>query len=216
MRKVFFSLIKLQNDDKPEKISVFKSRDIELSKEEHCAPISYLLDANIDADDEILIITGISQADVPQKNYKELKQDMDNILSAHGAKAEFVELASPDPKVMDREDMDSLTFSRFFKDFSEYLQDGDRIYADMTFGIKCNTLCSFIAMSYAVKAGENIDVEQMVYGERYDGNVKDNPGQRPTTDIIDITSLFYISNMVSNSKPGQKKSMDSFLDFMIR
>lgn len=212
MRKVFYSVVKLQWDN-PEDLSIFKSRDFDLGDKEHFAPISYLLDANIEQNDEILIITDVMQTENPLKNYKILKKDMEDILEAHNAKATFAVIESPDPS--NREEMDSLTFSRYFKELSDYLQDGDRIYADMTFGMKCNIICSFIAMTYAVKAGVDVDVERLVYAERYKGKPDVFPKPRPSSDIIDITSLFYISTLVNNAQPGQKKSIDSFLKFMI-
>lgn len=212
MRKVFYSVVKLQWDNS-EDMSIFKSRDFDLGEKEHFAPISYVLDANIDHDDEILIITDVMQTENPLKNYELLKKDMDDILAAHNARATFAVIESPDPS--NRDEMDSLTFSRYFKELSDYLQDGDRLYADVTFGMKCNIICSFIAMSYAVKAGVDVDVERLVYAERYNGDRKLTPEKRPTSDIIDITSLFHISTLVNNAQPGQKKSIDSFLKFMI-
>ena len=208
MRKVFFSTTKLSD---PNLSAIFKSRDFELGNKQHFAPIAYLLDANIDSDDEIVIITNVMQAPNPQKNYELLKKDMDEILAAHNAKATFIVISEPNPKT-NREEMDSLTFSRYFKELSEYFQDGDRIYADMTFGMKCNTICSLIAMSYAVKAGMDIDVERMVYSELYYGETKE---ETPTSDIIDITSIFYINTLVNNARSGQKTSIDNFLNFMI-
>ena len=213
MRKVFFSAVKLQFD-KPDEKTIFKSRDFDLGEEEHFAPISYLLNANINENDEILILTDVIPTEKPRKNYELLKKDMEGILEAHHAKATFKVIQSVDPKA-NRDEMDSLTFSRYFKELSGYFQNGDRLYADMTFGMKCNTIGSFIAMTYAVKAGTDIDVDCMVYAELYRGDKEIIPEKRPTSDIIDITSLFYISTLVNNAQPGQKKSIDSFLKFMI-
>ena len=110
--------------------------------------------------------------------------------------------------------VDALTFSKFFKEVADCLKDGDRIYADMTFGMKCYTIGMFIAMMYAVKACHDVDVEQMVYAQLYRGK-KDEPLTRATSDIIDISSLFYISTIVSNAKPGEKKGLDEFLKLIV-
>lgn len=208
MRKIFFSTAKLAS---PERIAAFDSRDFELGDKQHVAPISYLLDANIEADDEIVIITNVMEKPNSQENYKLLKKDMDEILEKHNAKATFIVTSEPNPRNTNREEMDSLTISRYFKKLSDYFQDGDRIYADMTFGMKCNTICSLIAMSYATKAGTDIDVERMVYAELYDGDIQ---GQE-ISYIVDITSLFYINTLINNSHSGQKESIDGFLKFMI-
>lgn len=209
MRKVFFSTVKNARDSEQSKV---KSRDFDLGGKAFCAPIAYVLDANIEAGDDILIITTVGEAKNPQDNFKELKNDFDKILASHGAKAVFAEIVEPNPRKR-LDEMDSLTFSRYFRELSDYFEDGDRIYADMTFGMKCNTICSLTAISYAVKAGKDIDVERMVYQEKYDG--KEDSGEPPASYIVDITSIFYISTLIHNAHPGQKKSIDSFLKFMI-
>lgn len=212
MRKVFISSVMIQTI-KPEDAAVFQSRDFDLGDEQHFAPISYLMDMNIEEGDDVLVITGVTDNELPRKNYALLKADMEKILEKHHAKAEFVVADEPDA-TKERDKMDALTFSKFFKDIADCLKDGDKIYADMTFGMKCYTIGMFIAMMYAVKACHDVDVEQMVYAQRYSGK-KDDPASKPTSDIIDISSLFYISTIVSNAKPGEKKGMDEFLKFMI-
>ena len=208
MRKVFISAIKIKKEDT---VPTFRSRDFDLAGKKFFAPISYLMDANIEDGDDVLVLTGITDNANPRENYEEkLKPELERILEAHHAKYEFKEVTEPDPD-KDRELMDSLTFSRFFKEVADCLQDGDRIYADMTFGMKCYTLGMFIAMAYAAKAGVDVDVDRMIYSEFYRGNEE----REPASDIIDITSLFYINTMTSNAAPGQKKSMDNFLKLMI-
>ena len=208
MRKVFISAIKIK---KEATVPAFRSRDFDLGDKKFFAPVSYLLDANLEDGDGVLVLTGITDNADPRENYeKKLKPELERILEAHHAKYELREVTEPDPE-KDRELMDSLTFSRFFKEVADRLQDGDRIYADMTFGMKCYTLGMFIAMAYAAKAGVDVDVERMIYSEYYRGNGE----VEPASDIIDITSLFYINTMTSNAAPGQKKSMDNFLKLMI-
>jgi hypothetical protein len=209
LRKVFLSTIKMKFD-KPEFVAVFKSRDMELGEQQHFAPISYLLEQNVEPGDNVTIITGVTHTPEPQENYRLLKEDLEGILAAHQAKGEFIVIDEPDFEE-DREQMDSLTFNEFFKDVSDQLQSGDRIYADMTFGMKCYTLGMYIAMEYAAKACEDLSIEQVVYSQRYRGE-----GSAPaTSDIIDISSLFYISSIVNKVQPGQKRDMDGFLNFII-
>lgn len=209
MRKVFFSTVMMTPDNQENRV-VYQSRDFDMGGRNYFAPISYLLDANADEKDDILIITTLAQTTNPENNYKILKKEMEEILASHNAKATFVEIHEPD-HTKQRDEMDSLTFSRYFQEISDYFQDGDHIYADMTFGMKCNTICSLIAMSYAAKAGKDVDVDRMVYAQYYCGDAETSP----TSDIIDITSLFYINTLVNNAKQGQKKNIDEFLRFMI-
>lgn len=208
MRKVFISTIKMK---KEEQAPVFQSRDFDLGDKKFFAPISYLMDANLEAGDDVLVLTGVTDTDVPRENYEHhLKPELQRILEAHQVHYQIQEVKEPDIDT-EREIQDSLTFSEFFRAIADCLQDGDRIYADMTYGMKCYTLGMFIAMAYAAKAGVDVDVERMIYAQFYKGE-KETPA---TSDIIDITSLFYINTMVSNAASGQKKSMDNFLKLMI-
>ena len=63
MRKVFLSTVLLQ-EFKP---VPYASRDLDLHDKQFKFPISYLLDDNITADDEIVIITGMNQTENPKK-----------------------------------------------------------------------------------------------------------------------------------------------------
>lgn len=213
MRKVFISSIIINKIDR-ERPTPYSSRDFDLGNQIHLSPIAYLLDANIDPGDEVAIISGITPSPVPRNNYQLIRKDLEDILDSHGVTAEFIEIDEPDTKAS-YDIMDSLTFGRFFKEVSANLKDGDRIYADMTFGMKCYTLGIFIAMEYAVKACSDVDVERMIYANYYNG--QDTPeGIQPfSSEIVDISSLFYISSIVNNAQPGQKKSMDHFLKFII-
>ena len=208
MQKVFISPIKMK---KAEQAPVFQSRDFDLGDKKFFAPISYLMYANLESGDDVLVLTGVTDTDVPRENYEQhLKPELQRILEAHHVTYQIQEVKEPDIDT-EREIQDSLTFSEFFRAVADCLQDGDRIYADMTYGMKCYTLGMFIAMAYAAKAGVDVDVERMIYAQFYKGE-KETPA---TSDIIDITSLFYINTMVSNAASGQKKSMDNFLKLMI-
>ena len=113
MRKVFISAIKIK---KEATVPAFRSRDFDLGDKKFFAPVSYLLDANLEDGDDVLVLTGITDNADPRENYeKKLKPELERILEAHHAKYELREVTEPDPE-KDRELMDSLTFSRFFKE----------------------------------------------------------------------------------------------------
>ena len=209
MRKVFLSTVILTPID-PSNPTKHQSRDFDLEGKNFCFPISFLLDANIAEGDEALIITGMSQTDTPRKNYELLKKEMEEILAAHKATAQFVVVEEPDAN-SHRDIQDVLTFSGFMKEISDLMADGDEIYADMTYGVKSYTLAVFIALTYVVKACRDAELKRMIYAQFYSGK-KVAPN---TADIIDITSLFRISNIVNEAKPGQKAEIDQLLSFMV-
>ena len=210
MRKLFFSAV-MMTPDKPDDRVVYQSRDFDMGDRKYFAPISYLLDANIDEKDDILIITTIAQNKSQEDNYKILRKEMETILVSHNANATFVEIYEPDytdkekSDVMDLMDFmnlkDSLTCNRYFQEISDYLQDGDRIYTDMTFGMKCNTIFRK-AISHAVKAGKDVDVECMVCAQCCNG---ENESDCPTFNIIDITDVEKAHKYSNNHKAELEK-----------
>ena len=205
MRKVFISnVIMNQITDIP-----YQSRDFDLGDKAFPVPVCYLLDANIEPGDEVLIITGLTQTEKLLKNYEIIKEKMEEILSEHQAKGTFLTVDEPDAE--DREKQDSLTFSGFLKQISDAIQDGDRLYVDMTFGLRIYTLATFIAMNYVLKACRDVRLEAMVYGQHYRGHDE----EPSSTDIVDVTALANINALVSDAKPGQKKELDKFLSFLI-
>ena len=209
MRKVFLSTVIL-NPINPEKPSQYCSRDFELADKPYLFPISYLINDNISADDEIVIITGMNQTDTPKENYKHLVAEVQQILDEHHAKGEFIVVDELDVNA-DRDYLDSLSFSTFMKEVADLIHDGDQIYADMTYGLKSYTLAMFIAMNYVAKACQNVEIKQMVYAQFYRG---DNNAPA-TVDLIDITTLFRINCIVNQATPGKKQEMDQLLSFMI-
>ena len=206
MRKVFLSTVLLQ-EFKP---VPYASRDLDLHDKQFKFPISYLLDDNITADDEIVIITGMNQTENPKKNYEYLVAEMQNILDSHNAKAQFIIVDELDPNT-DRELFDSLSFSTFMKEVADTIRDDDQIYADMTYGLKSYTLAMFIALNYVVKSCNNVEIKKMIYGQLYRGD-KQYP---KIDDIIDITPLFRINCIVNQASAGEKQKMDQLLSFMI-
>ncbi|MBO6209996.1 MAG: hypothetical protein J6N99_04835 [Schwartzia sp.] len=205
MRKVFISNVIMNTiTNEP-----YKSRDFDLGDKTFPVPICYLLDANIEAGDEVLIVTGLTRTEKLLKNYEIIKNKMEEILSEHQAKGTFLTVDEPDAE--DREKQDSLTFSGFLKQISDAIQDGDRLYVDMTFGLRIYTLATFIAMNYVLKACRDVRLEAMVYGQHYRGHDE----EPASTDIVDVTALANINALVSDAKPGQKKELDKFLSFLI-
>ena len=213
MRKVFVSSV-IINKVNPNNPTKHASRDIDLGYKQYLFPISFILDQNITSEDEILIITGKDNSPEQEENFKYLKAEMEEILVAHNIskdKYAFYEVAELSRNEEDRDMMDVLSFTSFMKDVADHIQDDDEIYADMTYGLKSYTLAMFVAFNYVVRACNDVHIKQMIYAQFYSGG-KDKPG---VVDIIDITSLFRINNIVNNAQPGQKAELDQLLSFMI-
>ena len=93
------------------------------------------------------------------------------------------------------------------------IKDGDKIYADITFGMKVYTLSMFIAMAYAAKAGINISAETIIYSMKYSGT--EEAKNVNTAKIYDLTSLFYLNAIAGEAAAGDKAGLDDLLKFII-
>lgn len=106
------------------------------------------------------------------------------------------------------------TFTKFFKRIGGLLQEDDEVYADFTFGMKAYSLSMFIALAYVVKAAENINLRCLLYSQKFTGT--DNAENKKTSELCDITSLFYLDAIAGNAKPGQKQALDEVMDMIIK
>ena len=206
MRKVFLSnVIMGPISDIP-----YQSRDFDLGGKKFSVPVCYLMDANLEPGDEAVIVTGVTKTERILKNYGIIRKEMEEILAAHRATGQFIDLDEPDADE-ERDKQDSLTFSAFMKEVSDIIRDGDRIYADMSYGLRPYTIVTFIAMNYAMKACRDVRIEKIVYGQAWKGKEK-----RPqVVDIVDITALVNINAVIGDAKPGQKEELDRFLGFLV-
>jgi hypothetical protein len=75
-----------------------------------------------------------------------------------------------------------------FRKLTDMTEDGDTLYACMTYGTKAIPVVQMMALNYAYKVRKNISIGCIVYGA-VDFNTKE-------TCIYDITSLFYMNQIV--------------------
>ena len=199
-RKVFISSAMLGKDN----LAKYRSDNFDLQGKEFQFPISYMLEQNVEQGDRVLLITNVKQTEYPQRHYKELQAEAGAIAKAHGAEIEFVE-------VKEYLGYDGVALSSVFKQVADLIQDGDRLYADLTFGTKAFTFAVFIGLAYAAKAGRDVDMDTLVYAEMYRGD----DGKPAYSKLMDITSLFYINSIVGDAVSGQKDSLDKLLSMFL-
>ena len=80
--------------------------------------------------------------------------------------------------------------------------------------MKAYSLSMFIALAYVVKAAENINLRCLLYSQKFTGT--DNAENKKTSELCDITSLFYLDANAGNAKPGQKQALDEVMDMIIK
>lgn len=83
------------------------------------------------------------------------------------------------------------TIIKLFSDIISVVEDGDRLYACITYGTKPIPIVTTMALRYAYKIKTDVEVEALIYGLIYR-----SPDKEPEAVIYDTTALFYIDSMV--------------------
>ena len=157
---------------------------------------------------------------------KELNVDISEILSGESKKTEVEKIFQERNVNFKFEEIplttefDSLTFNRFFKQVAVLINDNDQLFVDVTFGMKPYSISLFVAVAYAEKAARNVDVDTVIYAQKYSGFSRAKTAEEKAKDpsksrIYDITGLFYLNAIAGNAKPGQKHKLDKALDLLI-
>lgn len=203
MRKVFISTLSehAYNSSAP---IVNYSNTLDLLGRNFHAPISHLLDMNTAPGDAVLIITGADRTPAGLERYRTLEEELRGILTQHHATAEFVVVDQPAGI-----GGDATIFGRVFKEIADCLQEGDEIYADATYGMKCYTLSMFVALHYLSKACQNTKIACLLYGELQ----KAESGLQ--RELIDVTNLVHLNHLVGAAHAGEKARYDDFFQVML-
>lgn len=208
MRKVFMSSMLLGKIEPTKYIS----EDFVINEESaYDFPLSYLIENEVVDGDTVEIITAVEHGEGDVKNsvtnYALYVKEVNKILQNRNIELHFTEVET-NKKFEDK------TFTKFFKRIAGLLQEEDEVYADFTFGMKAYSLSMFIALAYVVKAAENINLRCLLYSQKFTGT--DNAENKKTSELCDITSLFYLDAIAGNAKSGQKQALDEVMDMIIK
>lgn len=208
MRKVFMSSMLLGKIEPTKYIS----EDFVINEESaYDFPLSYLIENEVVDGDTVEIITAVEHGEGDAKNsvtnYALYVKEVNKILQNRNIELHFTEVET-NKKFEDK------TFTKFFKRIAGLLQEEDEVYADFTFGMKAYSLSIFIALAYVVKAAENINLRCLLYSQKFTGT--DNAENKKTSELCDITSLFYLDAIAGNAKSGQKQALDEVMDMIIK
>ena len=208
MRKVFMSSMLLGKIESTKYIS----EDFVINEESaYDFPLSYLIENEVVDGDTVEIITAVEHGEGDAKNsvtnYALYVKEVNKILQNRNIELHFTEVET-NKKFEDK------TFTKFFKRIAGLLQEQDEVYADFTFGMKAYSLSMFIALAYVVKAAENINLRCLLYSQKFTGT--DNAENKKTSELCDITSLFYLDAIAGNAKSGQKQALDEVMDMIIK
>ena len=122
MRKVFLSIMLLapMNENDP---TYYTSEDFDLNNKKYDFPLSYIVDNNVEDNDDVVIITAVEQGkdgkvNNAMENYKKYRAEIENIVKDRKINISFEEIPLTT-------EFDSLTFNKFFKEVSSLINDND-------------------------------------------------------------------------------------------
>ena len=185
MRKVFISTVSMQN------VKEYKYKsDIYPESTITAYPITISFENNCSKGDKALmltIVTHTAERNIAEINYVTFTNQVKELAQKIGVDVEFLEIpVSPA--------VNHNAPQKLYKSLISVLKEDDEIYADITYGFKYNPIVIFAALNYAYQTKSGVDIQEICYGNLYDGTPLK---QDPKPELFDVTSLFYM-NSISN------------------
>lgn len=156
-------------------------------------PVSILVNSYADNGEEIEIVCVMEDDNSgTEANKNLLSQELDFITGQLGAHYTIREIHIP-------KDERAESHLDTFRKLIETINDGDQLYACMTYGTKPFPILEMMALSYAYQVRDNVSVESIVYGKINRSEKRDEDGQAriESAFIYELSSLFFMTRIVS-------------------
>lgn len=149
-----------------------------------CFPILLLINAFCELGDDI-VVEAIYAEDYGdcKLNYARFASALDNICKNKGITYKLNTVNIP-------VDESTNTHLESFSKLIERIKNGDKLYADITYGTKPTPIVEMMALSYGIQTKDDVSVECICYGEMDHNLMK--------LRIYDVTSLFYMDEIVNS------------------
>lgn len=159
---------------------------------ETCFPVLPLIKGYSDEGEEVEIITVFtddperctdneSGIDISKTNYDRFKEHLNKYLSDINYKINEITI-----KYDESVEAHLHTFTKII----EQINEGDTVFADITFGTKPLPIIEIMALNYALRVKKNVQVECLSYGAK-----NFNTGK---LGVFDVTSLLYMDEIINN------------------
>ena len=146
-------------------------------------PIIAVLNAYAVKEEEVELIVIRHEYENSIENYKTLCSEIQEFEQEKGCKCVMKEVVVPYNDLID-------THLDTFGKLITYMEEGDTIYACMTYGSKPIPIVEMMALNYAYRAKKNTEIGCIAYGQ-----VDHNDNKMK---IYDMTPLFYMDEIVKN------------------
>jgi len=159
-------------------------------------PINSLLSNVMKKGEEvrIIFIMTVSENSKCEKNKKNIIDELEGINAGIGAvlKYDTVEIDF---------DATNKTYNKLITDLAEKIPDNAELYTDITYGSKTEVISLFCAIKFAEEF-RNSNIEYIIYGKvEFDDNK-----QPVNPELFDITSLYYLFNLMSSMRAADAES----------
>ena len=144
-------------------------------------PIISTINGYAEKDEEIEVITIVSDYENAEYNYGLLKEEIDALSQKIGFKYTLKEVKIPYNNAIDTE-------LELFSKLIDCTEDNDTLYACITYGSKPFPIIQIMALNYAYRIRKNVSIGCIVYGAMNHNN--------GAMEVYDITSLLYIDETV--------------------
>lgn len=193
--KKFISTIPLQPEGQL-KINVYSAADNEILENslETRFPIMIPVSLSVKKDEEITFICIVKDNPNAEHNLGYFKEEADALAEKIGFKYNVKTITVPDNE--HGEDLEAHLDT--FEKLIDMFEDNDILTACTTYGTKPTPMVELMGLSYAKNVLKNVYIDRVVYG-RFDHSTK-------KAFIHDITSLFYMNEIISKFSPGMGDS----------
>lgn len=194
MKKFIFT-VPLQPEGKLEPMNYVAVDNRKLASEEKTMfPVMHLISNYATKGEMIKVIPIYIGNPAVEYNYKLFHSELDALKERTGFEYSI--------NIVEKNDNETIeTILSLFVDLIGNVDDGDTLFACLTYGTKVVPIVINMMLNYAYKCKKGVSVEAVVYGLK---DFSDKTGKRG--ELYDITSLFYMDSVVN--KLAEMKASD--------
>ena len=181
--KKFIMCCPLQPEGELNKVKYNTVENKKLEYDKTRFPVIPMMNAYVSDGETVQVIMICTGHENLEQNKKYFVDELDELKSRRGIECDIKEVFTP-------YDENIKTQIGLFVDLICMLNNDDEIYACMTYGAKPTPIIEMMALSYAYRALDNVNIGCIVYG-KFDHSTNESM-------IYDITSLLYLDEMVKN------------------
>lgn len=170
-----------ENELRKVKYNTVENKKLEYGKTRF--PVITMINAYATEGETVQVIMICTEHENLELNRKYFLEELEELKNRKGINCDVKELFTP-------YDENIKTQIGLFVDLICMFSSNDELYACMTYGAKPTPMIEMMALSYAYRALDNVNIGCIVYG-KFDHSTKESR-------IYDITSLLYLDEMVKN------------------